>query len=428
MSRQQILTGIDIGTSKICALIAGVKEEGTYEVKGLGLVPSHGLKKGLVIDIDETVQSIRKAVEKAEQMAGLKIEEAVIGIAGSHITSLNSHGVVAVSDEDREIRQEDVKRVIEASRIISLPPDREIIHVIPREFIVDGCRGIKDPCGMSGKRLEVESHIVSGSAASIQNLVKSVTRADLKVVKLILEPLAASLAVLSYDEMELGVALVDIGGGTTDLAIFKEGSILFTSVLPIGGDHLTNDLAIGLRTPLSSAEKIKKTYGSASQELAEKIENILVLSTSGEEERRSNGRELLAIIEPRIHEIISLVKKELYDSTFLELLPAGMVVTGGGSLMYGFLERFSSRLDLPVRRGIPRLMPGIVDFADSSIYLNEELIPREQKGAIFATGVGLIRYARDSGFGEDTVKRRKKRRFSPFDLLKKINEWLQDFF
>lgn len=428
MSRQQIITGIDIGTSKICALIAGLKEEGTYEVKGLGLVPSHGLKKGLVIDIDETVQSIRGAVEKAEQMAGLKIEEAVIGIAGSHVTSINSHGVVAVSDEDREISQDDVQRVIAASRIISLPPDREIIHVIPREFIVDGCRGIKDPCGMSGKRLEVESHIVSGSAASIQNLVKSVTRADLKVLKLVLEPLAASLAVLSSDEMELGVALVDIGGGTTDLAIFKEGSIIFTSVLPIGGDHLTNDLAIGLRTPLSNAEKIKKTYGTASQEMADEMENILVLSTSGEEERKANGRELLAIIEPRIHEMISLVEKELYDSTFLDLLPAGMVVTGGGSLMYGFLERFSIMLDLPVRRGIPRLMPGIVDFADSSIYLNEDLIPREQKGAVFSTGVGLIRYARDSGFGEDALKRRKKRRFSPFDLLKKINEWLQDFF
>lgn len=428
MSRQRILAGLDVGTSKICALIVSVTDEGSFEMKGLGLVPSHGLKKGLVIDIDETVHSIQKAVEKAQQMAGFKVEEVVIGIAGSHITSINSHGVVAVSHEDREIKSEDVRRVIEASRIISLPPEREIIHVIPREYIVDGCRGIKDPCGMTGKRLEVESHIVSGSAASVQNLAKSVDRAGLKVLKVVLEPLASSLAVLSQDEMELGVCLVDIGGGTTDLAIFKEGSITYTSVLPFGGDHLTNDLAIGLRTPLSSAERIKKQYGTVSRELAEHIEDVLVLSTSGNEQRRTNGRELLSIIEPRIFEMISMVQRDLDDSTFLDLLPAGCVVTGGGSLMYGFLERISQLLDLPVRRGIPRILPGIVDYVDSSIYLNEDLIPRDQKGAIFSTGVGLIQFARDSVEGETTIKRPKKKRFSPFGILKKINEWLQDFF
>ena len=246
MGRRNIMTGIDIGTTKICAMIAEIKSDDQIEIIGIGLSPSHGLRKGIVVDIDKTSNAIKKAVEKAERMAGVSVESAYVGIAGAHISSINSHGVVAVTGEEKEIEASDIQRVMEAAQIIPLSGEEEIIHVLAREFIVDGCEGIKDPLGMSGVRLEVETHIVTGSSTSIQNLVKSVLNIGLEVEDIVLEPLASSKAVLSEDEKELGVALVDIGGGTTDVIVFHEGSIAYTSVLPVGGNHVSNDIAVGL--------------------------------------------------------------------------------------------------------------------------------------------------------------------------------------
>ncbi len=425
MARQKIIAGLDIGTTKICAMIVGIKEDNTYEIKGMGMVPSSGLKKGIVIDIERTVASIEQAVARAEQMAGFSIDQALIGIAGSHISSINSHGVVAVSGEDNEIDSEDIERVIEAAKIVSLPPEREIIHVIPREFIVDGCQGITDPCGMSGIRLEVKTHIVTGSITSVQNIIKSVHRMGLEVEGVVLEPLAASLAVLTEDEMELGVALVDIGGGTIDLAVFREGSIVYTSILPLGGNHITNDIAIGLRTPLTNAERIKKEYGVLNRDLAENMEEIKVVSTNGHRERFVSGEMLLEIIEPRVEEILGLVEAELSQAGFMDLLPAGLVLTGGGSLMVGLTQVFSRRFNLSARRGIPRDVSGLVNYIDEEVYLNEDFMERDQKTAIFSTGTGLISYAQQYMSQNHYYSRRRS---SPLGFFKRIHEWLQDIF
>ena len=282
MGSRRIVTGLDVGTTKICTIIAEVNEaNGNINIIGIGLSPSHGLRKGIVVDIDETSKAIRDSYKKAERMAGISIDTAFVGIAGAHISSLNSHGVVAVTGEEKEIKETDIQRVMEAARIVPLSAEEEMLHVLAREFIVDGCSGIKDPLGMSGVRLEVETHIITGSSTSIQNLVKSVMRAGLAVDDIVLEPLASSESVLTKDEKELGVVLVDIGGGTTDLVVFHEGSICYTAVLPIGGNHVSNDIAVGLRTPINEAENIKIKYGCSLTSLIEEDEYITVATASG---------------------------------------------------------------------------------------------------------------------------------------------------
>ncbi len=418
----RVVTGLDIGTTKICAIIAEITLESKIDIIGIGLAPSHGLRKGIVVDIDATSRAIKDAYKKAERMAGVNIESAFVGIAGSHISSLNSHGVVAVTGDEKEIKESDIERVMEAAKIIPLSAEEEMLHVLAREFIVDGCAGIKDPLGMSGIRLEVETHIVTGSSTSIQNLVKSVLRAGLDVDDIVLEPLASSESVLTEDEKELGVALVDIGGGTTDIIVFQEGSICYTSVLPVGGNHVSNDIAVGLRTPIAEAEKIKITAGYALKNMADKDELIDVMTASGKAKRQVSRQSLCEVIEPRMQEIFTLVKREMDRVGPRDMTPAGVVLTGGASLLAGADELASQIIGLPVRLGEPENISGLTDVIDNPVYINKgDKVPR----AIFSTAVGLIEYG---------VKYHKPVNSKYFnneavgDFFVKLKKWLNDFF
>jgi len=394
VKRRRIITGLDIGTTKICALIAEVSGDDNIEIIGIGLAPSNGLRKGIVVDIDKTSHAIKSAVQKAERMAGQKVESAYVGIAGSHIKSINSHGVVAVTGDEKEIKESDINRVLEAARIIPVSSEEDILHVLPREFIVDGSPGIQDPLGMSGIRLEVETHIIKGASTSIQNLVKSVLRAGLSVEEVVLEPLASSQAVLSNDEKELGVVLADIGGGTTDLIVFHEGSIAHTSVLPVGGNHVSNDIAVGLRTPVSEAEKIKIMHGSVIADNVDENDKIEVLAASGRERKQLSRKMLSQVIEPRMEEIFNLVKKELDTVGPKDLTPAGMVLTGGASLLSGSAELASDITELPVRIGEPDYVSGLSNVIDNPVYIKKgDNVPR----AIFSTAVGLIEFGINNG-------------------------------
>jgi len=422
LKRRRIVTGLDIGTTKICALIAELSANRQLEIIGIGIAPSHGLRKGIVVDIDKTSHAIKSAIQKAEMMAGIKVDSAFVGIAGSHIKSINSHGVVAVTGEEKEIKKSDVDRVLDAAKIIPLSTEEEIIHVLAREYIVDGCQGIKDPLGMSGVRLEVETHIVKGSSTSIQNLVKSVLRAGLNVDDIVLEPLASSFAVLSEDEKELGVALVDIGGGTTDLIVFHEGSIAFTSVLPVGGNHVSNDIAVGLRTPVSEAEKNKILYGSALAEKIDPKEKIEVLAASGRDRKKIHRKYLCQVIEPRMHEVFSLVKKELAEAGAKDLTPAGLVLTGGASLLDDATELASGVVDLPVRIGEPSYVSGLSDVVENPVYIKRgDKVPK----AIFSTAVGLIEYGANFG---DNAQVENKSKDIVNNFFNRIKEWFSEFF
>ncbi|ACL69668.1 cell division protein FtsA [Halothermothrix orenii] len=421
MGIRRIITGLDIGTTKICAMIAEVNSEDKLDIIGIGLSPSHGLRKGIVVDIDKTSNAIKQAVEKAERMAGRQIDSAFVGIAGSHISSLNSHGVVAVSGEEKEIKPSDIQRVMEAAKIIPLSAEEEIIHVLAREFIVDGCPGIKDPLGMSGVRLEVETHIVTGSTTSIQNLVKSVLRAGLDVDDIVLEPLASSESVLTEDEKELGVALVDVGGGTTDLIVFQEGSITYTSVLPVGGNHVSNDIAVGLRTPIAEAEKIKIMAGSATTKNIGDDEYIEVVSASRKKKNKIPRKALCEVIEPRMQEIFNLVKRELDEVGPRDLTPAGVVLTGGASLLEGAEELASEVIGLPVRLGEPDYVNGLTDVIDNPVYVKKgKQVPK----AIFSTAVGLVEY----GLKYDQPSRDNNRGEIVSDFFGKLKNWFNDFF
>lgn len=390
MGGRRIVTGLDIGTTKICAIIAEVSEKNNnIDIIGIGLSPSHGLRKGIVVDIDETSKAISDAYKKAERMAGITVESAFVGIAGAHISSLNSHGVVAVTGEEKEIKASDIQRVMDAAKIIPLSAEEEMLHVLAREFIVDGCAGIKDPLGMSGVRLEVETHIITGSSTSIQNLVKSVLRAGLNVDEIVLEPLAASESVLTIDEKELGVVLIDIGGGTTDLVVFHEGSISYTAVLPVGGNHVSNDIAVGLRTPIIEAEKVKITNGCALSDIIDKDEYIEVSTASGKEKRQVPLRSLCEVIEPRMQEIFTLVRRELDRVGSRDLTPGGIVITGGASLLNGGAQLATEIIELPVRLGEPEYLNGLSDVIDNPVYIKKDgKVPK----AIFSTAVGLIEY------------------------------------
>jgi cell division protein FtsA len=373
----KILTGLDIGTTKVCAVIVKQDIHDQLNVVGIGSAPSHGLRKGVVVNIDQTVQSIRQAISDAESMAGIEAHGLYVGIAGDHIRSLNSKGVVGVARDDHEITQQDVDRAINAAKALALPIDREIIHVIPKEFIVDDQDGIREPVGLSGVRLEVEVHVVTAAVTSAQNIVKSVERAGYHVEEIVLEPLASSLAVLDDDERNLGVALIDLGGGTTDLAMFFEGHIHHTSVVALGGQHVTNDIAIGLRTPVEQAETIKIDYGCAFSSMIKKNETLTVPGVGGRAPRVISRSVLIDIIKPRIEEILTLAYHEMEKSDLLNLMAAGGVITGGGAILPGTVELAEQIWGIPVKLGIPKYLGGLTESVRSPI---------------FATAVGLTLY------------------------------------
>ena len=377
MGKQNLIVGLDIGTTKIAVIISELEESGPPRIVGMGTSRSEGLKRGVVINLEKTVESITKALEDAEMMAGVKVNSVFAGIAGDHIRSINSRGVIALSGSGSDISSKDVERVINAARAVALPMDREIIHVLPQEYTVDDQSGIKDPIGMSGVRLEAEVHIVTGAVTSAQNIYRSVKKAGLEVCDLVLQPLASSYALLSPEEEELGVALIDLGGGTTDIAIFHDGSIRHTAVIGLGGNNVTNDIAIGLRTPVEQAEEIKKSYGCALSSLVDSDEMIKVPGVGGREPKEISRGVLAAIIEPRAEEIFSLVLREIKKTNYSDLLVAGVVLTGGGSLMEGMIELAEQIFDMPVKKGIPQGFSGLVDLVSTPIH---------------STGVGLILY------------------------------------
>jgi cell division protein FtsA len=374
-----VLVGLDLGTTKVCAIVGEVKDAGQVDIIGIGISPSHGLKKGVVVNIDSTVESIKKAVQEAELMAGVEIESVFVGISGGHIKGINSRGVAAI--KNREVGSADVARAIDGARAVNIPMDQQILHVLPQEFIIDDQDGIKDPHGMSGTRLDVKVHIITGAVTAIQNIVKSCSRAGLRVSDLVLQPLASSRAVLTVDEQELGVVVVDIGGGTSDLAFFLEGSLWHTEVLPIGGNHLTNDIAIGLRTPASEAEKIKIKYGCALSSLVKSEDTLDVPSVGGRPPRLLSRQILCEIIEPRVEELFGMVQQRLKKTGFEDMFASGVVLTGGTALMEGVQEAAERYLGLPIRRGAPRNIGGLMDVVNSPIY---------------ATGVGLVLYGAEN--------------------------------
>ncbi len=378
MDEEKIFIGLDIGTTKIAAVVARIDEYGTLNIAGVGTSASQGLRRGVVINIEKTVNSIKKAIEQAQLMSGCHIENIHAGIAGDHIRSINSKGVIAVSGRDRIINQNDVERVIDAAKAIALPMDREVIHILPQEFIVDEQDGIKNPIGMAGTRLECEVHIVTAAASSVQNIVNCVQQAGYNVEEIVLEPYASSLAVLDKDELDLGVAVMDIGGGTTDIAVFLDGGIRYTSVLGLGGEHVTSDLSHGLRTPMDQAEDIKRKYGCAMQSLISEDELIVVPGIAGRAPREIAKSVLCAIIEPRMEEMFSLALRELEKSDVYDSLGAGVVLTGGASLLPGSVELAERVLGLPTKVGFPIVSGGLVETV---------------KSPIFATSVGLIKYA-----------------------------------
>lgn len=382
MSRKperNLLVGLDIGTSKLVAVVGEINHDGDLEIIGIGSHPSRGLKKGVVVNIESTVQSIQRAVEEAELMAGCQIHSVYAGIAGSHIRSLNSHGIVAI--RDKEVSSEDVERVIDAAKAVAIPADQRIIHILPQEFIIDSQEGVREPIGMSGVRLEAKVHIVTGAVSAVQNIVKCVRRCGLEVNDVILEQLASSYAVLTEDEKELGVCLVDIGGGTSDIAIFTEGAIRHTAVIPIAGDQVTNDIAVALRTPTQHAEDIKIKYACALAQLANPDETIEVPSVGDRPPRRLSRQTLAEVVEPRYEELMTLVQAELRRSGFEDIIAAGIVLTGGSSRIEGLIELAEEVFHVPVRLGVPQNIQGLADVVRNPIY---------------ATGVGLLMYGRDN--------------------------------
>ncbi len=406
----EIIVGLDIGTTKVCAIIGQLNEYEGLDIIGVGVSPSRGLRKGVVVNIESTVNSVATAVEKAELMAGVEVKSVYSGIAGGHIEGINSRGVVAVSSRSKEITQLEVERVIEAAKALALPMEREVIHVIPQEFVVDSQEGIKDPIGMSGVRLEAEVHIVTGAVASAQNIVKSVNRAGYAVNDIVLEPLASALSTLKDDEKELGVVLIDIGGGTTDVLVYLNGSIWHTNVIAMGGNHVTSDISIGLRTPVNAAEDIKKEWGVAVSELVEPDEMIEVPNVGGRNPTRIPRQILAEIIQPRMEEIFFLVKSDLEKKDFKDVLSGGVVLTGGASLLEGTDKVAENVFEMPVRVGVPSNVGGLIE---------------EVSSPEFATGVGLIQYglkARPESFMEN----RGAGLFA--NVKKRMGNWLGEFF
>ena len=406
-----LVVGLDIGTTKVCAILAEMNGGGVVDIIGVGHSPSRGLRKGVVVNIEATVDSIRRAVEDAELMAGVEIRSAFVGIAGGHIKGINSRGVIAIAGKNREVAQQDIDRVIDAAKAVALPVDREVIHVLPQEFMIDDQGGIKEPLGMCGIRLEAEVHIVTGAVASAQNIIKCANKAGLEVQDIVLQQLASSEATLTPEEKELGCILVDVGGGTTDVAVFVEGSIYHTSVLAVGGDMLTNDIAIGLRTPHPEAESLKRKYGCALASMTRPEEKIEVPSVGGRRPRVLTRQTLCEIIQPRLEELFMLVDREVRRAGYTGRVNGGVVVTGGSSIMTGVPELAEQIFDMPVRRGIPRGVGGLTDVISSPMY---------------ATGVGLGIY------GAAHRDRRKFRQVTDRNIFDKVvarmTEWFGEIF
>jgi cell division protein FtsA len=400
---EQVLVGLDLGTTKVCAIVGEVKDGGQVDVIGIGISPSHGLKKGVVVNIDSTVESIKKAIQEAELMAGVEINSVFVGISGGHIKGINSRGVAAI--KNREVGAADVARAIDGARAVNIPMDQQILHVLPQEFIIDDQDGIKEPLGMSGTRLDVKVHIITGAVTAIQNIVKSCSRAGLHVNDLVLQPLASSRAVLTAEEQELGVVVADVGGGTTDLAFFLEGSLWHTEVLPIGGNHLTNDIAIGLRTPASEAEKIKIKYGCALSSLVKHEETLDVPSVGGRPPRLLSRQILCEIIEPRVEELFGMIQQRLKKTGFEDMFASGVVLTGGTALMEGVQDAAERYLGLPIRRGTPRNIGGLTDVVNSPIY---------------ATGVGLVIYGAEN-------QQESPRKFRSGGSVNRFWKWLGEY-
>ena len=406
--QRQLLVGLDIGTSKVVTIVGEMSEDGQLEVIGIGSNPSRGLKKGVVVNIESTVQSIQRAVEEAELMAGCEINTVYTGIAGNHVRSLNSHGIVAI--RDKEVSGGDVERVIDAARAVAIPADQRILHVLPQEFVIDSQEGIREPIGMSGVRLEAKVHLVTGAVSAAQNIVKCVQRCGLTVEDVVLEQLASSYSVLTEDEKELGVCIVDIGGGTTDIAVFCGGAIQHTAVIPIAGDQVTNDIAVSLRTPTQYAEELKIKYACALSQLANPDETIEVPSVGDRPSRRLARQTLAEVVEPRYEELFSLIRDELRRSGFEELIAAGTVLTGGSAKMEGAVELAEEVFHMPVRLGVPQFVEGLADVVRNPIH---------------ATGVGLLLYGREAANAgrEESVGRGGFR-----DVWERMRAWFQGNF
>ncbi len=410
-SENEVIAGLDLGTTKVSVIVAEQTEDGV-DIIGIGSVPSNGLKKGVVVNIDATVRAIKQAIEQAETMSGIKINTVYAGIAGSHVTGFNKEGVAAISN--REVTQADVDRVLEQAKAIPLPSDRQVLHVLPQEFLVDGHDGIPEPIGMSGVRLEARCHLVTAASHAVENIIKCAERVNLHVAEVVLEPLASAFAVLSADEREIGVALIDIGGGTTDLIIYVNGAVVHTTVIPIGGLNLTNDVASGLRTPVAEAERIKIKYGCALTSMVDDEETIEVPSVGGRGPRVLPRRVLAEIIEPRVEEIFQAVKHVIHESGYVDMLPSGVVITGGSTLLDGMPEMAEQVLCLPVRRGAPVGVGGLVDVVKSPSY---------------ATGVGLVKY------GAEMLRQQKVTSDEvmldmppPRGFGSRISEWFREVF
>ncbi len=403
-TERNIIVGLDIGTSKVAAIVAEHTGNDEIEIIGIGTAPSKGLKKGVVVNLESTVHSIQRAVEEAELMAGCQVQSVFAGIAGSHIKSLNSHGIVAI--KDKEVMQYDIDRVIDSARAVAIPADQKILHILPQEFVIDQQEGIKEPIGMSGIRLEAKVHMVTGSVSAAQNIIKCIRRCGLEVDDIVLEQLASCTSVLTEDEKELGVCLIDIGGGTTDIAIFSEGAIKHTAVIPIAGDQVTNDIAVALRTPTKSAEEIKREYACALTQIADAEQMIDVPSIGDREPRKISAQNLAEIVEPRYEELMLLVQAELRRSGYEDLIAAGMVMTGGSSKVRGLVDLAEEIFHMPVRIGVPQHVSGLTDVVQNPIY---------------STGVGLLLYGRDHHGRTESLS-------SSESIWAKMKSWFQGNF
>lgn len=405
---KNLIVGLDIGTSKVVAIVGEISPDNEVEIIGLGSHPSRGLKKGVVVNIESTVQSIQRAIEEAELMSGCQIHSVYAGIAGSHVRSLNSHGIVAI--RDKEVTSADVERVIDAARAVAIPADQKILHILPQEFIIDEQESIREPIGMSGVRLEAKVHMVTGAVSAAQNIIKCVRRCGLEVDDIILEQLASSHSVLTDDEKELGVCLVDIGGGTTDIAVFTEGAIRHTAVIPIAGDQVTNDIAVALRTPTQYAEEIKIKYACALTQLASVDETIEVPSVGERPDRRLARQTLAEVVEPRYEELFTLIQAELRRSGFEDLCAAGIVLTGGSSKMEGAVELAEEIFHMPVRLGVPQYVMGLVDVVRNPIH---------------STGVGLLLF----GYQNRAMRESEARMGNGFkSVWNRMKNWFQGNF
>lgn len=410
MPQDEVLLGLDIGTTKVCAVIGQYNEHNIIEITGVGMYPSRGMRRGVIVNIESTVKSIVQAIEAAEMMAGREVDTAAVGISGPHIEGINSRGVVAVTGKGREIVKEDIDRVIDAAKAIVVPMDRAILHVIPQEFIVDDQTGIKNPVGMMGVRLESEVHIITGAVSTAQNILKSVNRAGFRVNELILEALAASRAVLSQDEKDLGVLLVDLGGGTTNILTHIDGSPYHTSILSLGADQVTSDLSIMLKTPLDSAEKIKREAGACHFDCVEEDQHVYIPRVGGRPPERISRKKIVEIIQPRMEEIFKLVRSRVEENGQLKRFGGGVVIVGGGALLPGTMELATEIFELPVRIGCPQGLGGLIEEYSSPVY---------------ATAVGLVISAGRKEEGQDLSGGRKARGQNVFT---KIKGWLQEFF